>query len=128
MWWNCVIISDVKLLNNSRAFAQYFQAVLWKIIRKEDKDLKYEEFVGYVQTKIEEKLGEEVRVELHQVIKNNSVELDGLSFYGKDNHMAPTIYLNDLYAEYEDGKTMPEIVDKIVSLYQNAVTTENFRA
>ena len=36
--------------------------------------------------------------------------------------------LNDLYAEYEDGKTMPEIVDKIVSLYQNAVTTENFRA
>ena len=90
--------------------------------------MKYEEFVGYVQTKIEEKLGEEVRVELHQVIKNNSVELDGLSFYGKDIHMAPTIYLNDLYAEYEDGKTMPEIVDKIVSLYQNAVTTENFRA
>lgn len=60
--------------------------------------------------------------------QNNSVELDELSFYGKDNHLAPTIYLNDLYAEYEDGKTMPEIVDKIVSLYQNAVTTENFRA
>ena len=38
--------------------------------------MKYEEFVGYVQTKIEEKLGEEVRVELHQVIKNNSVELE----------------------------------------------------
>lgn len=90
--------------------------------------MKYEEFVGYVQTKVRERLGEEVRTELHRVTKNNSVELDGLSFYSRDNNMAPTIYLNDLYIEYEDGKTMPEIVDKIVSLYHNAVTTENFQA
>ena len=62
--------------------------------------MKYEEFVGYVQTKIEEKLGEEVRVELHQVIKNNSVELDGLSFYGKDNHMAPISVLLSFFAFY----------------------------
>ena len=86
--------------------------------------MKYEEFVGYVQAKIKERLGEEVRMELHRVTKNNSIELDGLSFYTRDNNMAPTIYLNDLYIEYEDGKTMPEIVDKIISLYQNAVTKE----
>ena len=90
--------------------------------------MKYEEFVGYVQTKIRERLGEEVRIELHRVIKNNSVELDGLSFYSKDNRMAPTIYLNELYTEYENGKTMPEIVDKIISLFQSAVTTEKFQA
>lgn len=90
--------------------------------------MKYEEFVGYVQAKIKERLGEEVRMELHRVTKNNSIELDGLSFYTRDNNMAPTIYLNDLYIEYEDGKTMPEIVDKIISLYQNAVTKEKFQA
>lgn len=90
--------------------------------------MKYEEFVGYVQAKIKERLGEGVRIELHQVTKNNSVELDGISFFSKDNNMAPTIYLNDLYVEYEEGKTIPEIVDKIISLYQNAVTAKTFQA
>ena len=43
--------------------------------------MKYEEFVCCMQTKMQEKLGDEVRTELHQVTKNNDIVLDGLTFY-----------------------------------------------
>ena len=88
--------------------------------------MKYEEFVCRVQAKVEEKMGEGVRTQVHQVTKNNDIILDGLSCYSRKSNMAPTIYLNDLYLEYEAGKSIPEIVEKIVGLYRNAMTTENF--
>lgn len=43
--------------------------------------MKYEEFICCMQTKMQEKLGDEVRTELHQVTKNNDIVLDGLTFY-----------------------------------------------
>lgn len=89
--------------------------------------MKYEEFVCCMQTKMKEKLGEEVRTELHQVMKNNDIVLDGLSFYKKNTNMAPTIYLNELYRDYEEGKTIPELVDYVCELYEQAVTVQEFK-
>lgn len=89
--------------------------------------MKYEEFVCCVQTKMQEKLGEEVRTELHQVTKNNDVMLDGLSFYQQGSNMAPTVYLNELYQEYTEGKSIPEIVEYISELYYHAVSAKEFR-
>lgn len=88
--------------------------------------MKYEDFVCFIQTEMKEKLGEEVHVELHQIIKNNSVVLDGLSIQDKGCGIAPTIYLNDFYEEYCKGMTMPEILDCITSIYQKSKVKKNF--
>ena len=90
--------------------------------------MKYEEFVSCMQTKMEEKLGKEVRTQLHQVTKNNDIVLDGLSVYQSGTNIAPTIYLNELYQEYEDGKTIPELVDYVCELYRHASVAEEFQA
>ena len=89
--------------------------------------MKYEEFVCCMQTKMQEKLGDEVRTELHQVTKNNDIVLDGLTFYQQGTNMAPTFYLNDLYQEYIEGKTIPEITEHVCELYHHAAVAEEFR-
>ena len=89
--------------------------------------MKYEEFVCCMQTKMQEKLGDEVRIELHQVTKNNDIVLDGMTFYQHGTNMAPTVYLNDLYQEYIEGKTIPEITEHVCELYHHATVAEEFR-
>ena len=89
--------------------------------------MKYEEFVCCMQTKMQEKLGDEVRTELHQVTKNNDIVLDGMTFYQQGTNMAPTVYLNDLYQEYIEGKTIPEITEHVCELYHHATVAEEFR-
>ncbi len=82
--------------------------------------MKYGDFICFIQAEAKERLGEGVHVELHQIIKNNSVLLDGLSVQEKDKGVAPTIYLNDFYEEYQKGMTVPEILDCIVGIYEKS--------
>lgn len=88
--------------------------------------MNYEDFVCFVQTEMKEKLGKEVQVELHQIVKNNSVVRDGLSIHEKENSIAPTIYLNEFYEEYRNGMTMPDILDYIEAVYQKNRLEEPF--
>lgn len=88
--------------------------------------LRYEDFVELMQEKMREKLGEDVQVALHRVTKNNSVILDGMVIRRQDVNLAPTVYLEELYREYEDGKTIPELVDYVSSLCQDCMLAEKF--
>ena len=89
--------------------------------------MNYEDFVCCIQTKMKEKLGNEVQIELHQVVKNNSVVLDGLSFCEKGKGIAPTIYLNEFYERYREGITIPEILEYIESVYEQNRLEEPFQ-
>lgn len=80
--------------------------------------LNYEDFICVAQAQMQEKLGDEMQVQLHQITKNNSVVLDALSISEKGGKIAPTIYLNDFYQEYLDGKTMPELIEQMEEIYQ----------
>ncbi|EET62324.1 hypothetical protein BRYFOR_05357 [Marvinbryantia formatexigens DSM 14469] len=78
------------------------------------------------QTQMKEKLGEGVQVQLHQILKNNSVVLDALSVSEEGSAIAPTIYLNDFYRKYQEGTSVPEIVDQMAALYRKSRVTEPF--
>ncbi|MDO4343854.1 MAG: DUF5688 family protein [Eubacteriales bacterium] len=82
--------------------------------------MNYEDFVCFVKNGMQERLGEEVQVQIHQIMKNNSVILDGLSVSERDSGIAPTIYVNDFYREYCNGMTMPEILDCIENIYHKS--------
>lgn len=88
--------------------------------------MNYEDFVCFVQAEMKERMGKEVHTELHQIMKNNSVTLDGLSIYETDRSIAPTIYLNEFYEEYRKGMTMPEIMECIQSIYQRSKVRSSF--
>ena len=59
--------------------------------------MKYEDFVRCVQTKVKEKMGNEVQIDLHRVTKNNGVEMDGLSIREEAQKISPMLYLADYY-------------------------------
>ncbi|MDO4521876.1 MAG: DUF5688 family protein [Eubacteriales bacterium] len=88
--------------------------------------MSYEDFVCYIQTKMKEKLGGEVQVELHRITKNNTVILDGLSIQKNKSKIAPTVYLNEFYREYEKGMTIPEILECLEEAYHKSEQSVEF--
>lgn len=78
---------------------------------------------------IKEKLEEHYRdakVEHHQVYKNNGVLLQGICVLLKDTNIAPTIYINDFYREYQEGKVLEKIVRQICRLVEENQLKRNF--
>lgn len=67
-----------------------------------------EEIKGYLPEKYTDAV---VRVE--QITKNNGVTLDALQVMLQGEHMAPSIYLNEFYGQYQDGRSMENILAQI---------------
>lgn len=87
--------------------------------------MNYEEFLSYVRKKVQEILGDSARVELHHILKNNSVAKDGLLILEEGRSISPTIYLNSFYEAYELGTTMPEVISDVLKAYrQNQITAD----
>ena len=82
--------------------------------------LTYEDFLCCVQTKVQQELGEEVRVLLHRIPKNNGILLDGLSIQEGEQGISPTIYLNDFYRDFQKGTEIPGLVEQILDIYQES--------
>ena len=96
---------------------QSFQYQINFILERKDLLLNYEEFICYVKTKVQEKTKENVQIELHQVMKNNGVKMDGLTIMEKEGNISPTIYLNGYYKPYQEGMAISEIVEDIMEIY-----------
>ena len=81
--------------------------------------LNYEEFQVYVENHLKDHLPDDwANVEINpiQVKKNNGTVLDGLSVKSEDSNIAPTIYLNGFYMEYQNGEGLSTILDEIADL------------
>lgn len=79
--------------------------------------MSYKEFLKVIELQMRERIGEGATVMIHQVVKNNSVVLDGLSILEKGDNISPAIYLNRFYQEYLTGETMEKIISKILFCY-----------
>lgn len=63
-------------------------------------------------------LGDDVVVDLQEITKVN-VSLEGLTIRKKNEAIAPTIYLNQYYAEHNEGRQLDDIVNDIIQVYRN---------
>ena len=75
-------------------------------------------FYESVAESVSEVLGSEVIVEIQEVTKVN-LSLDGLSIRKRNESIAPTIYLNQYFNQFNDGRTMDDIVKDIIRVYEN---------
>lgn len=82
--------------------------------------MEYSQFLNEVETCIKHRYGEEYQVEINRVIKNNSVEYDGLVIFKEGNLVSPNIYLNHYYPSYQEGKSLEQIVDEIMRVYYDS--------
>lgn len=79
--------------------------------------MKIHTFIYQVLQKMQEEMGEGIKVSLQDVTKNNGVVLTGLTIAQKDVNISPTIYLEDFYEAFLNGKSMEEIMEEIKEIY-----------
>lgn len=80
--------------------------------------MEINEFAQKVRDAMTKELGEEYRVELKTVRKNNGVLLHGLLVSTREGNVIPTIYLETFHAAYEDGVALGEVIRRIFEVYR----------
>ncbi len=81
--------------------------------------MTFDEFKENIVADIKDYLPEEyadAKVQIQDVVKNNDRQLSGLTIRTEDNNIAPTIYLEDFYKQYQDGADFGDIVQKLADL------------
>lgn len=91
--------------------------------------MDYQEFKDEVKDNIKAFLPEEFAdadVKINEVIKNNDTKLDALTVTSPDSNISPTIYLNDFYQQYENGRDMDDIMTQIAEIRMEHEVDKSF--
>ena len=81
--------------------------------------MDFEEFTQQVAKEVKRFLPEkydDASVTLQEVTKNNDQQLTGLMIRTEDTNIAPNIYLEGYYEQYQDGKDIEDIVRDIADV------------
>lgn len=84
--------------------------------------LSFEEFAKKVQEEIKDYLPQKYAdstVDLHEVIKNNDTKLHALTVSSPEGNVAPTIYLEQYYGDYQDGHEFSDVLEEIAQVRIN---------
>ena len=82
--------------------------------------MEFTNFTTLVQREVEKRAGENYRVKLNDVMKNNGVVLRGITLMQDDSNISPTIYLNPYYDAYENGDTtLGTVIDEVIDTYES---------
>ena len=90
--------------------------------------MEYGDFLQCVQEYAKKETGRGGVVSINHVIKNNGCELDGLVIMEEGKHISPTIYLNGFYKQYQNGRTVEDIVREILHIYKQLMPERSFYA
>lgn len=75
-------------------------------------------FLEKVRCGLVNKISSDVKIQLTKVMKNNGCLLEGFIFSTSEQNISPTIYVNDFFEAYLEGKPLSVIVDEILSIYE----------
>lgn len=91
--------------------------------------MSYNDFAEKIATIIREEMGENYKVEISEILKNNSTIQKQLFIREKDAEVCPAIYLQDYYNEYRQNlteETLKQIVENIIQAYKCNDKNANF--
>jgi len=83
----------------------------------EDEQMNYNQFLEEVRAAVQERLGINYEIRIQKITKNNGIVLDGLIIGKASKNIAPTIYLNSYYMHFIHGMSLQEILEDIISAY-----------
>ncbi len=86
--------------------------------------MEFTSFTELVREEISKKMGDGYNVQLNDVRKNNGIMLRGLTVLEDNNNISPTIYLNQYFDMYANGKmTFTDVVNGVIDTYhQNKIS------
>lgn len=88
--------------------------------------MNYTEFAGAVEKQISKRMAESVTVSLYTAVKNNGKERTGVMIETPGVNLSPTIYLEEYYENYCQGRPLDQIADEIVRFYDNIKREESW--
>ena len=83
------------------------------------------EFCLKVKKELERTMGEEVTVTVKKITKNNGVILNSIIIAEKEKNVSPNIYMEEMFAAYQDGETFETVIKNIMELYRESKLKEN---
>lgn len=87
--------------------------------------MEMKEFVERIQKAVEERVGEGVKVKVHEIHKNNNTVFQGLLIMSEHRNVSPTIYLNSFWEAYKEGVTFSVIIEHIMRVYYQDTPKKN---
>ena len=81
--------------------------------------MDFEEFKNEIKDRIKEFLSdkfEDAAVSLSDVIKNNGMKLTGIVIKEPESNVAPTIYIDSFFKDYENGRGLDDILQNIADI------------
>lgn len=91
------------------------------------KSMEFKEFTQNLCSEVEQELGEDFRVEVREIKKNNGIVLQGLMIApetGGVQNVVPTIYLDDLFKAYRSGMDFAAVVRTLLTVYRKNTLEE----
>lgn len=82
---------------------------------------EFEEFCEQLLKAVKSRFPENVKVEIHKVLKNNSLELESMVILSECEKISPNFYLQLFYEEYLSGMSITLIAEQIEKLYEEAM-------
>lgn len=85
---------------------------------QEQKD--FDLFEQAVRDFFQEQAGKDTRVDIRVVTKNNGVQFHGLTVFFQDEHVTPTIYLEEFYQMYLRGASLDSVLMYMLDVYKDS--------
>ena len=82
--------------------------------------MNYESFVKEVKKGVEEIIHKKLddgMVVVREVLKNNNIRMQAVSIVREGEQATPTIYLENYYLDYQNGRTVKNICYEIYETY-----------
>lgn len=89
--------------------------------------MEYNTFLESIQAALKAKITGDCMIVIRTIPKNNGRMMDGISIQRPGEPMAPTIYLNSYYEQYQNGKNIDEILTDILGLLNSTPAPPGIR-
>lgn len=78
----------------------------------------FNEFTAQLKEALYQKLGKEIRLDIHETVKNNGVTYRALAILRDGCNVSPNIRIDGFYRSYREGISLDEITDSVLEIYQ----------
>ena len=88
--------------------------------------MEYKKFVCMVEEKLNLKLEGGMNASKYSVVKNNGMEKTGMILESDEYNIAPAIYLEEFFEQYQKGMSIDRIVNEILEFYEKVKVEEDY--
>ena len=88
--------------------------------------MEYKKFVCMVGEKLNLKLEGGMKASKYSVVKNNGMEKTGMILESDEYNIAPAIYLEEFFEQYQKGMSIDRIVNEILEFYEKVKVEEDY--